>query len=105
MMALKCVVYIGVILTIAKPSNGGFSPANGSSVDWHPNGSKLALGGIAHHQPGFPLYMMQLYRSYRAADHHPADTTDEAKPLRQADSVVSLTAKGKRNNVSTCICI
>ncbi|XP_012676339.2 southpaw [Clupea harengus] len=75
-------------------SNSGFIAASGSSDHWYLNGSRLAFSGIAHHQGIFPLYMMQLYRSYRSADRESLGTTDEALPLRQADSVVALMAKG-----------
>ena len=76
-------------------SYSGFIAASGSSDHWYLNGSRLAFSGIAHHQGIFPLYMMQLYRSYRSADRESLGTTDEALPLRQADSVVALMAKGK----------
>lgn len=87
---------VAIVCCIVQIGYSGFAPANGSSVHWYLNGSRLAFGGAAHHQRNFPHYMMQLYRSYRAADHELTSTTDEANRLRQADSVVSLTAKGKR---------
>ncbi|XP_062400175.1 southpaw [Sardina pilchardus] len=74
--------------------NSGISPANSSSVHWYLNSPGQAFSGAAQHQRNFPLYMLQLYRSYRAADHESAGTTDEANPLPQANSVVSVTAKG-----------
>lgn len=100
---------VATVCCIIRLGYSGFAPANGSSVHWYLNGSRLAFGGAAHHQRNFPLYMMQLYRSYRAADHESTGTTDEASRLRQADSVVSLTAKGKNfiivPIVPTCLSI
>lgn len=87
---------VAMVCCIFQIGNSGFAPANGSVAHWYLNGSRLAFGGAAHHQRNFPVYMMQLYRSYRAADHESARATEEVNPMRQADSVVSLTAKGKR---------
>lgn len=58
-----------------------------------------ALGNLTvNHQSRFPLYMMQLYRSFRTADSSPA-VGDAAQgdnlSSHSSDSVLSLMAKGE----------
>ncbi|KAM9822909.1 southpaw [Syngnathus typhle] len=58
--------------------------------------SSVAQRNVSLHPHGkFPLYMMQLYRSFRAADvSTAADYT--SRPARESDSIISLMANGCR---------
>ncbi|XP_051923711.1 southpaw [Hippocampus zosterae] len=60
-------------------------------------GSSVAARNVSLHPRGrFPLYMMQLYRSFRAADvpSMAAVVTGGSRPARESDSVVSVMANG-----------
>uniref|UniRef100_A0A8C4X2N6 Nodal homolog n=1 Tax=Erpetoichthys calabaricus TaxID=27687 RepID=A0A8C4X2N6_ERPCA len=60
----------------------------------HATGLKSVLGyKSAHHLPRYPLYMMQLYRTFRLGEDSGPRIAEESSAVREADSVLSLRAK------------
>uniref|UniRef100_A0A8C4X2C3 TGF-beta family profile domain-containing protein n=1 Tax=Erpetoichthys calabaricus TaxID=27687 RepID=A0A8C4X2C3_ERPCA len=57
----------------------------------HATGLKSVLGyKSAHHLPRYPLYMMQLYRTFRLGEDSGPRIAEESSAVREADSVLSL---------------
>lgn len=48
-----------------------------------------------YHPHRYPLYMMELYRDYRAVDMRKTAASVNGDALHQTDSVLSLVAKGR----------
>lgn len=67
----------------------------------HKSVPESSLGNLKSYHPNrYPLYMMQLYHSFKAADSsqstavNTVSEADDSHLLRHSDSVVSLIAKG-----------
>ncbi|KAM9464332.1 nodal homolog [Salvelinus alpinus] len=67
----------------------------------HKSAPESSLGNLNSYHPNrYPLYMMQLYRSFKAADSsqstavNAVSAADDSHLLRHSDSVISLIAKG-----------
>ncbi|CDQ78539.1 unnamed protein product [Oncorhynchus mykiss] len=68
---------------------------------YHKSAPESSLGNLnSYHPSRYPLYMMQLYRSFKAADSsqstavNTVSAADASHLLRHSDSVISLIAKG-----------
>jgi hypothetical protein len=68
---------------------------------YHKSATESSLGNLnSYHPSRYPLYMMQLYRSFKAADSsqstavNTVSAVDASHLLRHSDSVISLIAKG-----------
>lgn len=65
----------------------------------HRHGARLgaawAYRNVSANPSRYPLYMLQLYRSFRTADWSPGAGGGGDQPLQGSDSVLSLTAGGE----------
>lgn len=67
---------------------------NKNKVRHHAEHHREHTTGV-YHPHRYPVYMMQLYRDYRAVELRSRAASEQRDALLQTDSVLSLMAKGK----------